>query len=202
MKKVFTILAISITTLSTAQESIGSYAMSYFEKENYDIAATKPKSSGDFSYYIDVCSRDSSIKNVTLSIESDDIVKFKEALNKAKMKYDSWSKTAKENNVTTLDKTIEGVRFYSCVAFLYGTKWQFDFSVSYKFRAKIIENHMYLIIQNKSEMVSSSNQFMKSDGFLMVFKSLEEIDAFLHEFDDQKVREYFNKKGAKEDLFE
>jgi hypothetical protein len=203
MKKGMIVLAmVLVANLGFCQEKIGSYSSSYFEGKEYEIAASKGEKEGDYTFYIDAYSSDSSIKKITLSIDADGIVAFRESLTQAKAKYVSWSKTAKENNVSTLDKTMKDVKFKSSVAYLYGSKWQFDFSVNYIFRAKLIDNQMHLIIQNKRELVSSSNQFIKSDGFLLVFESEQEINDFISKLDIQEVITHFNKKNSKEDLFQ
>ena len=60
---------------------------------------------------------------------------------------------------------------------------------------------MYLIIQNKNELVSSSNQFMDTKGFLLVFSSVDEIDEFVKALDKQKVIEHFKVQENTEELF-
>jgi hypothetical protein len=203
MKKVIIAALISLTSFQAfSQEKINTYTSEYFKGKEYEIAASKGKKEGEYTYYLDAYSRDSSIKKITLSIDSDDLLDFRESLNQAKEKYISWSKTAEEHNVSELDKTMKDIKFKSAVAFLYGSKWQFDFSVNYIFRAKLIDNQMHLIIQNKRELVSSSNQFMKSDGFLLVFESEQEINDFISKLDIQQVISHFNKKNSKEDLFQ
>ncbi|GGF79070.1 hypothetical protein GCM10011397_22670 [Wenyingzhuangia marina] len=201
MKKTMTILAILITFTGFSQEKISSYSSTYLDGKEFDINASKGKKEGDYTYYIDVYSRESYTKSIALSIDIKDIDKFTTSLSMAKDKLSTWSKTAIENNVTSLDKTMEHIKFNSPVAFYYGSKWQFDFSVNYLFRAKIIDGQMYLIIQNKNELVSSSNQFMDTKGFLLVFSSVDEIDEFVKALDKQKVIQHFNVQENTEELF-
>lgn len=202
MKKMMTILAIAVTSLGFSQEKVGEYTVEFLKGKTFDISATEPKSSGKFTYYIDVFSRDNSVKSISLSIENNELDSFKKQLNAAKAKFVQWSNTAIANNVTELDKEMKDIKFKSSAAFLYGSKWKFCFSVRYKFRAKIIDGKMHLIITNKEEMVASSNQFMDCKGFALIFSSSDEIDAFMNQLDESKVIAHFSKKGNTEDLFQ
>lgn len=84
-------------------------------------------------------------------------------------------------------------------AFLYG-KWNFDYSVNLSTRFRII-NDKYLLIIDSDALQSSSNQFIKSDGFRFVFSSAQEIDELINGLDIEKVKEFYSAKNGKEDLF-
>lgn len=197
------LILILITTISTfvnviAQDKIVSYNSSYFSK-NYDVSATKPDAKGIYTYYIDCYSRDTSSKQVSLILKSNEVPEIVEYLNSLKETFSKWSLTAKENKVTELDKNVEYKKLTYGAAFSYG-KWNFDFSVNLSARFKIIDNK-YLMIIDSDELQSSSNQFIKSSGFRFVFSAIEEIDEFIKCLDDTKVQSFFNSKNSKEDLF-
>ena len=76
----------------------------------------------------------------------------------------------------------------------------FDFSVNLKARYKIV-NEKYLLIIDSDGLQSSSNQYIKSDGFRIVFSSIQEIDELVSGLDFKLVDEFYNKKKGQEDLF-
>jgi lipoate-protein ligase A len=199
-KQTFFILLATISTVvnTAAQDKIASYNSSFFSK-NFDVTATKPDEKGIYSYYIDCYSRDTSSKQVSLILKSNEIPEVIEFLNSLKDTFSKWSITAKENKVTELDKNIDYKKLTYSAAFSYG-KWNFDFSVKITSRFKIIDNK-YLIIVDSDELQSSSNQYIKSTGFRIVFSSVEEIDEFIKCLDVSKVQSFFNSKNSKEDLF-
>ena len=203
MKKVFATVAIVFTTLQGfSQEKISSYTSDFFEGKQYAISASENSKSDGYNYYIDVSPRESVVSDISLSIDTKEMVAFKKTLAAAKQKYMSWSATAKKNNITTLDKSMDGISYKSTVAYLYGSKWKFDYTVKYLFRAKILDNQMYLIIQNKHELVASDNQYITCKGFLLVFSSEKEIDDFVAALDVSKAKAHFDSKKNKEDLFQ
>ena len=127
---------------------------------------------------------------------------FIDVIKDAKVKYEEWIKTAKENNVNQLDKQMP-FKSRADAYFLYGTKWnfQFDFNLTYEFR--IMENKgeiKYLMLVKTGELQSSSNQFMKVRGVTLVFTSIKEIDAFISLIAKDKIEEFIN-KPKKEALF-
>lgn len=202
MKKTMTIVAIFLSVYSYSQEVIGDYSLTYFKNKTYEVSASKPKASGKYSFYFDVYSRDKLIDKVSLIFESKELTEFKEIFQQAKEKYVSWSQTAKAKQVTKLDKEMEDYSLKLGAAFLYGSKWRFDFNVTLLFRAKIIDDKMHLIVQNKYKLTSSSNKYIDCDGFYLVFSSAKEIDVFLNQFDPVKVNEHFSRKGNTEELFQ
>lgn len=104
-----------------------------------------------------------------------------------------------ENKVTELDKNIEYKKLTYSAAFTYG-KWNFDYSVNLTTRFKII-NGKYLLIIDSDELQSSSNQYIKSDGFRFVFSSAQEIDELVTGLNINLVTDFYNKKNSKDDLF-
>lgn len=101
--------------------------------------------------------------------------------------------------MTDLDKKIEYKKLNYSGAFLYG-KWNFDYSVNISARFRII-NDKYLLIIDSDALQSSSNQFIKSDGFRFVFNSTQEMDELINGLDMEKVNAFYADKNGKEDLF-
>lgn len=199
MKKLLLLCTLSLSALvGFSQEKIANYNSLFFSK-NFDITASKPDAKGEFSYYIDCSSKDTSSKQASLILKNKDVPEFINFLNSIKETYSKWSLTAKENNVTELDKNIEYKKLTYSAAFTYG-KWNFDYSVNLTTRFKII-NGKYLLIIDSDELQSSSNQYIKSDGFRFVFSSDQEIDELVTGLNINLVTDFYNKKNSKDDLF-
>jgi hypothetical protein len=198
MKKSILSGLLLLSMLGYGQEKLAKYSSLFFTK-NYDISASKPDTKGEYSYYIDCSSKDASSKTVSLILKNKEVPEFIEFLNSIKESYTKWTLIAKENKVTELDKNVEYKNLTYSAAFMYG-KWNFDFSVNLKARYKIV-NEKYLLIIDSDELQSSSNQYIKSDGFRIVFSSIQEIDELVSGLDFKLVDEFYNKKKGQEDLF-
>lgn len=198
MKKSILSGLLLLSMLGYGQEKLAKYSSSFFTN-NYDISASKPDTKGEYSYYIDCSSKDTSSKMVSLILKNKEVPEFIEFLNSIKETYTKWTLVAKENKVTELEKNIEYKNLTYKAAFLYG-KWNFDFSVNLKARYKIV-NEKYLLIIDSDELQSSSNQYIKSDGFRIVFSSIQEIEELLSGLDFKLVDDFYNKKKGQEDLF-
>jgi len=59
----------------------------------------------------------------------------------------------------------------------------------------------FSILINSDELTSWSNEFIKNKGFLMIFRSEEEIEDFINKLNNEKAIELIKSKEAKEDLF-
>lgn len=189
-----------ISLKSNAQEKLTSYDNTY-NGEKYEIQISA-KEKEKFSLYIDAMSLDNLHEKGGISINQNQHQDFLNAIEEAKLKYEEWVKTAKENNVKDLNKTMS-IKSKSGAYFLYGSKWNFQFSVNLKFDFKIVENTgeiQYLLLIKTGELQSSSNQYMKVDGFVLVFCSSKEIDDFTASIATEKVTEFVN-KPKKEELF-
>jgi hypothetical protein len=198
MKKLLLCTLLLSALVGFSQEKIANYNSLFFSK-NFDITASKPDAKEEFSYYIDCSSKDTSSKQASLILKNKDVPEFINFLNSIKETYSKWSLTAKENKVTELDKNIEYKKLTYSAAFTYG-KWNFDYSVNLTTRFKII-NEKYLLIIDSDELQSSSNQYIKSDGFRLVFSSTQEIDELVSGLNINLVTDFYNKKNSKDDLF-
>ena len=198
MKKLMTLAIFTLNIIvAAAQEKIDSYKSNYFEKI-YNVEVSKLDKKGGFTYYIQVAPQDDT-KKISIMLESSDQPKFLTELNEAKAVYEKWVNTAKSNNVNELSKDISVKFSHVGAAFTYG-EWKFDFYVTIKPRFKIMEGKHLLILQS-DELIASSNQFMKCDGFLLVFESITEIDEFIKAIDMGKALDFLKKKSSKEELF-
>ncbi len=204
MNNYFKIITICFFTLiavkSNAQEKFTIYDNTYVGK-TYEIQiASKEKEK--FSLYIDAMSLDRTHDKVGMTIDQKQYQDFLNAIAEAKIKYEEWVKTAKENNIKELNKTMT-IKSKAGGYFLYGSKWNFQFLVNLKFDFKIIENNSeikYLLLIKTGELQSSSNQFMKVDGLALIFSSAKEIDEFTNAISLDKITEFIN-KPKKDTLF-
>jgi hypothetical protein len=202
MKRSINVLTFVIFTLtisqSTAQEKFTSYDNTYVGK-TYEIKISS-KEKDKFSLYIDAMPLDKLHKNGGIIIDQKQHQDFINALTTAKAKYEEWVKTAQENNVIDLDKTMN-INSKSGGYFLYGSKWHFQFLVNLKFDFSILESQgetKYLLLIRTGELQSSSNQYMKVDSFVLVFTSAKEIEDFANAISINQITEFANKPKTEE----
>lgn len=198
--KAITVCFFALTSLNSyAQENFSTYDNSYIGK-TYNIQISS-KEKDDVTLWIDAMSLDKLHDKGGLMLKTKDYQDFINAIGEAKLKYEEWIKTAKENNVKELTKTMK-INSKVDTYFAYGD-WNFARNVFLDFEFKIIEKKEdlnYLLIIRTGELQSSSNQFMKVDGFALVFSSTAEIDKFTSAISIEKVNTFLNKPKAK-DLF-
>ena len=198
MKKILITLLFPFTLFS--QEPIGSYEI--FDKE-YKISATEPKENGDYSLYVDGYTFDATVSSGGIIVENNKIDDFINGWEQAKEKYIEWTTTAKENNVTDLNKDIKVKIPKLSGYFSYGS-WKFDWNVSPYFKYLITESKgkiSYGLILYTGTMQASDNEYIDCDSFAYAFYSIEDINKFISLFDQKLVTDHFKKKNSKEDLF-
>lgn len=201
MKRVFLLgLAISLITIAAnAQEKISSYLVDTFNKGELSVMATEPKENGTYTLYIDVPPlRDS--RQVALIIKDKHLADFKNNILNAKEVFLDWKKTAIENKVIDVEKEIQLNKGALGAAFVYGS-WNFDFDIILEAQFRVREGKHYLVLTNKHKLQSSSNRYIDSDGFALLFSDEKEIDEFLESLDPQIVMNHFTNKKSKEDIF-
>ncbi|MGI9582649.1 hypothetical protein ACR1PO_15750 [Chryseobacterium sp. RRHN12] len=200
MKKIFLLSAFMFSCISYAQEVLSTYTMSYFPGEKYEIQADNPTEK-KARVYFGTSPKDNIVKKIDILIPISDLDKFKSDLTKCKEVYSNWKKTAIENKVTDLDKDID-VKFSRYdIAFLYGSKWNFDFSKTIIPRFKIINGKYLFILSNEYELTSSSNKFMTTKGFYLVFNDEQEFDQVINNLDVNKIDDLFKSKKKTDELF-
>jgi hypothetical protein len=196
MKKVFLLLLL-VCGVSWAQESFEVYNSSYFKKD-YTITISQ-KEDKTVSFYLQTNSMDKLSKNAMIILNSENLEEFKSFVLSLKDTYTKWYKTAVDNKVAELSKEVEYKKLSFNSAFLYG-KWNFDFSTSLSAKFRVVNNQYLMIIQSDA-LESSNNQFIKSDGFVIVFNSEKEFDDLLLKLDNNKALAFFDVKKSKDDLF-
>lgn len=182
-----------------AQKPVGTYTISYVNKE-FEVTASTDKK-GDLNLYIDGYSLDKFSDKGGLKVDQKNYVSFVDNLIIAKEKYIEWSKTATENTVKSLDKDIPGIKKQKLTGYFIYNDWEFDFGVNPTYRFKVMEDGEHVLIIRTGKMTSSSNQYIDSDGVVYIFSSVEEIDDFLETISLAYANKVLNQKAATKDLF-
>ena len=199
MKKkfVFILIAFCICKLSSAEEKVGEYYMSYFNK-SYDIEASAVKN-GSFDFYIYTHPAEMS-QRIGFSLRSSSVENFKSYFDNIKTKFVEWSQTAKDNNVTGFDKDFDCERMPVYVFFNYGSKWHFCYkNINPYF--KVTDSGECLIVIHVGKITASDNKYIDSEGFYMAFTSTNELDDFLNSLDVKKILQKDEEKESINDLF-
>jgi hypothetical protein len=200
MKKLIIFLLLPL--MFKAQEKFSTYQNSFGDDKERNIRiSTKDKEK--YTLYIDAIPMDKLFKDGGgIQLTEKQNPDFIKALETAKLKYEEWVKTAKENNVTELRKEMSVKP--SCAAFFRaGSEWHFQFKLNLTFAFIIIksgEEVKYLVTINTGKVTSSSNQFTTVDGFSIIFASVDEIDKFKEAISIEKINEFIAKPKEK-DLF-
>lgn len=177
-----------------AQEKLGSYEMSFFDKA-YDVQGSE---AGKF--YVDCATLDARHKMGGFIVEGKEVDAFKASFMQARDKFTEWSNLAKQNGVTDLDKEME-IDFPRLASYFQYGDLHFAFGQRAKFRFKIMKDGRHVLLAGTGELTASDNQFMKIDGLIFAFKTADEVDAMLQLLDPQKLAEHFAAKKQKADLF-
>lgn len=199
MKKLLLFATVFLAISTNAQKKFTEYSLSYWtDKTTYNIEVSNNGNELE-KIYIDVHTLDTLQKEGSINISKKRLPDFITFLNECKSKYVEWSKTAKANNVTDLNKAIETEKkFTSDVAFRYG-KWQFTSArISPKF---ILDKKGIFLALTTGELQSSSNQFMKMDGLALVFSSEDEISDFIGKLNLVEIENFIKDNSDKKDLF-
>jgi hypothetical protein len=203
MKNCFLIFVFyfSVVFGTTAQEKYATYRNSYVDKD-YDISVSfnDPK----FSIYIDGMPFDRIRDSGGFSVDEKSYPGFIRDLKAAREKYSEWIEVAKANNVTVLDKSVELKPQVVTGYFMGGSKFYFDFSVRPEFDFKILDKESglkYLMIVRSGKMAASSNEYIDTDGFGLVFTSVAEMDEFIELIGTEKLTEFKNISKNKDTLF-
>src|SRR5680860_96209 len=202
MKNLITFITLCLLTIITveesyAQEKFTAYDNTYIGK-TFDINLSLEEE----ELYIDAMSLDELYDKGGIRISKKQHQDFLNAIAEAKTKYIEWVKIAKENNVKTFNKSMN-IKSVVGSYFLYGSEWKSQLIVNLAFDFQILEDEgelTYLLIIRTDELKASSNEHLKVDGFLLVFSSVNEIDAFTNEISRQKINAFIPKPKEK-DLF-
>jgi len=201
MKNLITYITLCLLTITTvesyAQEKFTTYDITYFGK-TYDIKLSLETE----DLYIDAEPLDELYDKGGLRIRKEQHQDFLNAIAEAKTKYIEWVKIAKENKVMELNKSMN-IKSEVGSYFLYGSDWKFQLLVNLTFDFQILEDEdelTYLLIIRTGQLKASTNENLKVDGFLLVFSSVNEIDAFSNKISRQKINAFLA-KPKEENLF-
>lgn len=190
MKKLLLPLILFFGTVS-GQMKVGEYHLSAYGK-SYPIEVNDKR-----FILVEVPTADKLSDKVVLHISPTKARIFKEEMEEAKQKYIEWLKVADANNVSNVKKKIK-VNLQSDVLFQY-SKNQLATNVTIEPYFLVNDHGKSLVFTNKYELVSRSNQFIKSDGFLLIFSDPGEVDEFLSQLDIPKAERLYleNKSNRK-----
>jgi hypothetical protein len=195
MKKSILSLVLIFCLNAVAQKNYETYT-SHLSSQPFEIKI-EVKNEKQYYVYIDMYSFDKSSEKGGIYLDAKQIYSFLENLSKAKEKYVEWVQISKENNLKQASKEMT-FKFNSGAYFKYGG-WNFQFNKPCSFSYNLIGENHYLMI-NTNKIYSSSNRYITHDGFVIAFKSPEEIDAFINLFAEEKLKEFVSKPQEK-DLF-
>jgi hypothetical protein len=137
-----------------------------------------------------------------ISISQKQYPDFVQALKDAKLKYQEWTKKAKNHKVTDQTKKMalkaKGEGF-----FVYGSEWHFayDINLRFGFIVRDYQGKLYhLMFVDTGALIASDNEFMKVDSKQIIFTSSKEIQQFINTIAIEKIEAFF-KASQKEDLF-
>ncbi|MBR1716925.1 MAG: hypothetical protein IJ718_04815 [Paludibacteraceae bacterium] len=180
-----------------AEDRIGSYTMSYFDGKEYEIEASEPKN-GKFSIYLYV-GGDRKSDKVCIGIDSKDLQAFKTSLEQIRDKFLEWEKTAKDNNVTDINKDFPYSFPKVTIAWL-GSKWWFSFNKHLKPKFMVFKDGSCAMVVYM-KVKASSNEYIDQDVY-WVLQNVDEFNSIIDMLDENIVMEHYNNKGNKTDLFQ
>ncbi len=197
MKKfLFLVVVVMATAFVQAQDKIGTYYNTYFNKE-YSVDAGMD-SKNELNIFFSVEGGNSN-DEVDVNIGGDNISLFISALQAAKQKYAEWVAIAIDNNVTKMSKDMD-VIFPRVTMAWYGAKWWFSFRHKLNPRFMITESGKYLCVISGTA-TASSNEYIDQKYYL-VFESTEDFDALISAINPTVILEKLNNKQNVEDLFQ
>lgn len=171
--------------------------MSYFDGKIYDIQANQPKANGSFNFYIYVAGERSNDR-VCLSLKSENVPAFKEALETIKIKFTEWKTTAIENNVSDMTKSFP-CSFPPMKVAWYSSQWWFAFDRTFTPKFFVFKDGSCAVVTS-AKVESSKNKYI-DQTFYMVFEDNSEIDTLIQGLDCDAVVKHYNQKQNAADLF-
>jgi len=200
-KLIFTILIFINPFIINGQEKYTTYYNSY-DGKIYDISI-ELQDNGDYELYIDMSSLDKLSKSGGVIIEKKALNGFINTLNESKLKYEEWVKVAKTNNILSLNKDMPYSTIFIASYFNYmGVsiyEWHLSAFVKCSYNFKILNGKYFMDIQTP-QLISSSNEYIKHDGFIIRFSTSNDILKFINTLSIDKIDNYIS-KPKETDLF-
>lgn len=198
MKKLLAIFLIFITNISFSQKKFGTYKCK-LNKTDYEVQIDIKEDK--YTLYIDAFSFDKIYNNGGIMLTSKEHKAFIEDLQKAKQKFIEWSKIAIENKVKEFNKDMD-FKTKAGAYFKSSTDWHFSYRISLLYQFMILDSNddNPILLVNTDDIVASDNQYMKSRGFVLMFKTEKDIDEFISLISVETVNDFI-KKPKPEELF-
>jgi hypothetical protein len=202
MKKIKTILVLLILmpTIIKSQNLLGTYTTIQRDKP-FEIKITVKNNRWD-EMYIYAHTEDRMTEKGGLIIREASYNRFIKKIQEAKKKYIEWKEVALQNEVKELRKNTN-VRNRQGVFFYYGDKWCHSYyqPIYFYFMVVSIDNKPEFFLSIETDVVfANQNQYMKTRGYSISFRTIEEIDVFLETISLDKINKHIESK-SKEDLF-
>lgn len=179
-----------------AQKDYTTYKMSYTGL-NYDISV------GDKDQlFLDIMSLDKLHSKVGLLLTTDESKEFMRCIDSAEKKFVEWKAIAIKNGVKDFSKELDVT--FNCNGYFHYGDWEFDRSVNPTFEFMVINSSgitKYLMVMRTGEMISSTNEFIKTDGGAIVFSTAAEFKALRDKIKPENVTKFFETKPKTEELF-
>lgn len=112
--------------------------------------------------------------------------------------YDEWVRIAKENNVEPMRKSINTMKSHGF--FRYANEWYFNYNNTVNFEFVVLSDKEYLLMVHTGKLKASSNMFITSEGYTLLFQNSQEIRDFVDLISLENIQKELNKPSA-EDLF-
>jgi len=181
-----------------SQDVYKTYTMESLSAKKPEYNVKISEKNGEIIFWIETFGLDNIYDVVFLKIKENEVNNFVKFLKTSEQKFISWKNIAVKNNVKKVTKeiklkyTVRRVRFKTSVS---------DWYTSTRTRLKSIFYDLTLVIKNNYKLISMSNEFIKSDGFVLVFKNKKEIDNLISILNISKAKEFISNKKKKENLF-
>ena len=200
MKNFFLFLLIMLAVEGYSQKPYTFYKTLHGE---YEIKVSSTKNA--WALWIDMLSMDTYKDKVGVKIEPRQAEVLIEAFKLCIEKYSEWKKVAIANNVTKLQKKIK-VRSTGVLGYFYSIdEWQFCYNITPTFEFSVVTDAKgdveYYIIMRTGEMSASDNEYLKCDGGVFAFASVQEIESFIALLDNDKIVKSINAQTDQNDLF-
>ena len=186
MKYLFTLFAfVLVSSTLFSQQNFQSYYSEYFKKD-FKIDISK-NNYDDIFFWINAMSLDAQTKKISIKASDRELKEFKEFLLSSKSTFAEWRKFALENNVGKIYKEIVNKRLTLTVGFINKSEWEFSYNAIIVSYFVILEGKPpILMIRNNIDLKSISNE--STEGFAIVFSSVDEIDEFVNKLDFIKAK--------------
>jgi hypothetical protein len=189
---------------SFAQEKFATFAMVPGTR-TFEVLISGT-SENDFKLWIDGYSVDKTYKkDVGFYISDKNYNQFVIQMMEAQIKYEEWKNVAIENNITAdFDREMKTKLPRVTCYFRTYSDYHFDYSYYPKSSFRVVDLEgltEYWLGLYYFGLKSSSNEYIKHDGFTMIFSSKEMIEDFLSAISYEKIVMYFQEKQNKGDLF-